>query len=197
MIPIELQNDFIDITESEKVIPDIRYASSNNFVGRVLYSPGVRLYLHKVAYQKWLTAVQLLTKYKPEWNFLVFDALRPESIQIQLWDHVKGTSQEKYVADPKRGSNHSYGFAIDLSFCDEKGLEVDMGTEFDSFEFKAEPQNEDLCFARNELTQIQIENRHLLRRVMTEAGFYQLSTEWWHYDALKRDEIRPHYTLIK
>jgi D-alanyl-D-alanine dipeptidase len=189
--------DFEKIEQGPLVLADIRYASIHNFVGEDLYGPGYSLYLHQIAAQKFKRAVLEIEQLHPGWKFLVFDALRPVCIQQKLWNFVAGTAQEKYVANPNgSGSNHSYGFAIDLTLVNPDGQEVDMGTAFDSFEEKAEPQLESDFVKSGELTTLQLENRLKLRGLMLRAGFTQLPSEWWHFDALPRLEIRQKFQLI-
>ena len=53
------------------------------------------------------------------------------------------------------------------------------------------------AFARGEVTAEQLKNRHLLRDVMHAAGFTQLAHEWWHFDALTRDEARASYRIVE
>jgi D-alanyl-D-alanine dipeptidase len=80
---------------------------------------------------------------------------------------------------------------------DETGAEVDMGTPFDDFTPLAEPQREAELAKAGKLTERQLENRRLLRRVMTGAGFSQRPNEWWHYDALPLDEIRRSHPILE
>ncbi len=117
-------------------------------------------------------------------------------MQWRLWNRVKGTNQQPYVADPRRGSIHNYGFAVDLTLQDAGGKEVDMGTEFDHFGKLAQPALEDKFLKVGKLTQQQIDNRKLLRKVMKDAGFIQLPIEWWHFDALPEEVIRNKYEAI-
>jgi D-alanyl-D-alanine dipeptidase len=189
--------DFVNIGKYENVIPDVRYATTNNFTHQNLYGEYKSLYLHKTAAEKFKKATELLKKEKPGWKFLVFDALRPRSVQQKLWDKVKGTDQQQYVADPTKGSVHNFGFALDLSLQDEKGQEVDMGTPYDSFEDKAQPKFEEKMLKSGQLTQTQVNNRLVLRKIMTAAGFIQLPNEWWHYDALPNKEVRKKFKIVE
>jgi zinc D-Ala-D-Ala dipeptidase len=155
------------------------------------------LFLHPIAADKLRGAVDNLARERPGWRLLVFDGLRPNRIQRLLWEAVKGTPQQPYVGDPTIGSIHAYGFAVDLSLADEGGREIDMGTPFDDFSPLSEPQREAEFLAAGRLTARQVENRALLRRVMTEAGFHPLPLEWWHFDALPPAEVRARFTLVE
>ena len=176
---------------------DLRYASTNNFMHQNVYGEFKRAFLHKEAVIKLTKAAQLLSVEKPEYQLLVLDALRPRSVQRLFWAKVKGTPQEKYVADPEKGSIHNFGFAVDLTIVDETGKELDMGTGFDAFLPAAEPRNESKLLQDGELTPAQVEHRKLLRRCMEKAGFIQLEDEWWHYDAKPGKEVRSREKLIE
>ena len=151
--------------------------------------------MHPIAAEKFQRACDILSKEKPGWKFIVFDAFRPISVQKKLYQHVKGTPQAHYVAYPTYGI-HCYGFAIDLSLQDEKGKPVDMGTEFDDFTTLAEPRFELQNLHSGKLTKEQYANRLLLRSVMKRAGFHQLQREWWHYEALPEHTVRQNYKQL-
>ena len=190
-------DDFREVTADDGVVIDLRYGTTNNFVGQDMYGPFKRLFLHKRAYDKLKAAIALLKHEHPGYKFVIYDGLRPRSVQYVLWRKVAGTPQEKYVADPKKGSIHNYGLAIDLSVLDSKGQELDMGTGFDSFTPLAETQLEPEKLASGELTQAQLDNRLILRRPMQEAGFKVLPEEWWHFDAMPADLIRKQFTIVE
>jgi zinc D-Ala-D-Ala dipeptidase len=189
--------NFVNISQFENVVTDLKYATTHNFMGQNMYGNFKTAYLNKIAAIKFKKAIEILKQQKPGWKFLVFDAFRPRRIQRKFWDKVKNTPQEPYVADPVTGSVHNFGFAIDLSLKDQKGSELDMGTPFDSFEKKAEPQLELKFLNSGELTKVQVSNREILRNVMTQAGFIQLPNEWWHYDALPGDLVKKTYKIVE
>lgn len=193
--------DFVDISAFPNVLIDLRYAGINNFMGVDLYGPiygsSRKVYLHKDAAVKLKKAIRLLRKEKPGWSFLIFDALRPRSVQWLMWEKVKDTPQRKYVANPAIGSPHNYGMALDIGLTDGKNGELDMGTGFDSFRPIAEPRREKYYLKIGKLTKKQVANRLILRKVMTKAGFLQLSHEWWHYNALPEPEIRKKYKIVE
>lgn len=151
--------------------------------------------LHPIAAEKFLKACNILSKEKPGWKFIVFDAFRPLSVQKKLYRHVKGTPKAHYVAYPTF-SIHCYGFAIDLSILDAEGKAIDMGTEFDDFTQLAEPRYEAKNLKEGKLTKEQISNRMLLRSIMKRAGFHQLQREWWHYEALPQHVVRQRYKQL-
>lgn len=188
--------DFAEIGHWPKIQTDIRYACTNNFMSKNVYGDFTKIFLHRIAAEKLKKAVNNLEKEKPEWKFLVFDGLRPATAHLELWKFVEGTPQEIYVANPAKGSLHSFGFAIDLSLVNENGREVDMGTEFDSFAIEAQPRYEAEMVEKGKLTNEQVSNRLILRGIMESAGFKQLSFEWWHYDAENADTVRSSYPII-
>ena len=194
---LQADPNFSAIDSIPGVAVDLRYASTNNFMKENLYGDFNRAFLHRIAADKLKRAAKNLQKIKPGWKLLVYDGLRPRSVQWQLWDRVKGTDQQPYVANPKRGSIHNYGFAVDLTLQDTEGREVDMGTEFDHFGKLAQPALEQKFIKQGKLTRQQVENRRLLRGVMEDAGFIQLPIEWWHYDALPKKEVKANYKIIE
>ena len=189
--------DFVDVSNLQNVHVSLRYATENNFMKKNIYGDFRQCFLHRIAAEKFRKATLILQKEKPGWRFLLFDCLRPRSLQIKLFDFVKGTPQQMYVANPKDGSVHNYGFAMDLSLEDENGREVDMGTGFDNFTPLAQPKRETENLQAGKLTQEQLDHRLILRKVMKQAGFLQLPIEWWHYDALLKKELKEHYKIVE
>ena len=101
-----------------------------------------------------------------------------------------------YLANPERGSIHSFGMALDVTLLDEHGLELDMGTGFDDLTERSHPALELEMLARHEITQAHIDNRQLLRDAMAHAGFAGIRSEWWHYDFGDRDVVRTTYKRV-
>jgi D-alanyl-D-alanine dipeptidase len=188
--------DFVELNRPGFKI-DLRYGSTNNFVGVNMYGPFNKAFLHKVAAGKLFAAYEKLVKRYPGYTFIIYDALRPRSIQRVLWDHVVGTVGEKYIAKPEPGSLHNFGFAVDLSILDREGRELDMGAGYDDFRDIAQPQLEEKFLASGELTPKHIENRKILRAVMEESGFKQLAHEWWHFDALPKAEVKERFQIVE
>ncbi len=189
--------EFVELHPAKDLIVDLKYASTDNFVGRNLYEDFNRAFLHKDAFQKFSLARNKLQSLRPGYSFIVFDVLRPRSVQWLLWNVVVNTPQEIYIANPERGSMHNYGLALDLSIVDDKGQELDMGTAFDSFQELAQPQKQDEFISLKQLSEKQIENRKLLCEVMDAGSFIQLPTEWWHFDAYPREHVRANYQIIE
>jgi len=179
------------------VLVEMRYATAARQLGEDLYGAFAAGYLHAEAYAKLEQAAVLLQGERPAWKLLVLDALRPRSAQRRLFEKVRGTPREKYVAQPETGSVHNFGFAVDITLQDEQGREVDMGTPYADLTPLASPRHEKRYLAAGSLTAAQVANRRLLRRVMEQAGFRQLPIEWWHFDALPGAKVRATYKIVE
>jgi len=175
---------------------DLRYASANNFVGRDLYSPFDCAWLHRDAAAALEQVVAYLAERAPGHTALVLDALRPQRVQQQLWDALEGTGLQMYLANPARGSIHSYGMALDITLLDPDGRELDMGTGFDDMSDLSHPALEEGFLAAGKLTEQQVANRRLLRDAMFQAGFLGIRTEWWHFDCGDRDLVRATFRRV-
>jgi len=197
MKKIQKNQDYVDLSKFKNVRIDLKYATTDNFMGINMYGPFKTAFLHRVAAQKFEEAVKILGKERPGWSFIVFDALRPRSVQWIMWDRVKDTKDRKYVANAEKGSVHNFGFALDISLQDGNGRELDMGTPYDSFSDLSQPKLEDKFLKEGKLTKEQIANRLILRDVMTRAGFHQLSHEWWHYDLMDRKDLEGKYPIVE
>lgn len=163
-------NDLVDL---RSVIPgaifDIRYATTNNFLGQRIYTaPGC--FLRRSTAEK-LKAVQMELE-RSGLRLKIFDAYRPLSAQRQLW---KLKPDSRYVANPARGSRHNRGAAVDVTLARKDGTELPMGTGYDDFTEQAHRDFGDLPRAV-------IENRQRLEAIMVKHGFVPLRTEWWHFD---------------
>jgi len=175
---------------------DLRYATANNFVGRDLYSPYDCAWLHVEAAAALERAVAWLAVHAPGLKPLVLDALRPQRVQQQLWDALEGTDLRLYLADPARGSIHSYGMALDITLLDADGAELDMGTGFDDMTELSHPALEEGFLLAGRLSEQQLANRRLLREAMLQAGFFGIKTEWWHFDCGDRDLVRATFCRV-
>lgn len=173
------------------------YAQKENFVGRVLYTELKEAYLHPLAAESLQKAHNYLKELHPNYTFIIYDAVRPMSVQQQMWDVVKGTSKYRYVSNPANGGGlHNYGMAVDLSILDEHGNPLSMGTIVDHLGIEAHIDNEDHLVKTGVITQQERENRQLLRKVMRYAGFRALPSEWWHFNRMSRAEAKRNYKPI-
>lgn len=188
--------DFRHLSSVAGIAIDLRYATPHNFVGRDLYSPYDCAWLHREAAAALDEVVAWLAANHPGYTPLILDALRPQRVQQQLWDALDGTGLQMYLADPARGSIHSFGMALDLTLLDQAGREVDMGTGFDDLTERSQPAMEAALLARGDITPAHVANRRLLRDAMAHAGFVGISSEWWHYDFGDRDLVRQTYQRV-
>ncbi|SEI72989.1 D-alanyl-D-alanine dipeptidase [Dyadobacter sp. SG02] len=197
-----IERGLVDVQKADpKILVELKYSTTDNFIGRDVYGELTRAYLQPEMARRLAKANALLQKEKPGYRLLVYDAARPNSAQYDLWDaldHLKipARSKTQYVADPRIGSNHNFGCAIDLTVVDEKGIPLDMGTKFDFFGPLAYPRSEQEMLKKGKLTVKQVENRQLLRKVMTQVGFKVNTTEWWHFDGMSKAQARAKYGMI-
>ena len=146
----------------------IAYATPNNFTGQPVYSrPGC--YLHDDAVRRLREAIGLAARLG--YRIRIFDAFRPSEAQWVLWNH---TPDPDFLADPRQGSPHSRGVAVDLTLVAADGAALDMGTGFDAFTPRSHHGNGDVPVDAQR-------NRILLMGIMTTAGWDFYRREWWHY----------------
>jgi len=194
-------NDLVNIQELDStILVDLKYSTTDNFMNMDMYGNLETCYLRKNPAEMLLRANEYLKATNPELNLLVYDGMRPRSIQRKLWnalDEVPETERTQYVADPEKGSIHNYGAAVDLTLAHKNGAPLDMGTKYDYFGELAFPALEDSLLSIGLLTLAQIENRKILRNVMTKAGFSTISSEWWHFNAYSYQDIQTKYNIIE
>lgn len=147
---------------------ELAYATAANVTGRPVYRRP-RCWLNRVAADHLARAVELAAPLGL--RFLVFDALRPTEAQWALWN---ANPDPEFLADPRRGSPHSRGAAVDLTLIDRDGRALDMGTAFDAFTPLSHHANRDVPVGAQR-------NRFLLMGLMTAAGWDFYRNEWWHY----------------
>ena len=152
------------------VIYDLRYATNNNFTHTKLYKNGNSTFL-RLSVTRALQGVQNELNEKG-YGLKIFDAYRPYAVTKKMWDLIH---DDRYVADPSKGSGHNRGLAIDLTIIRLiDSSELDMGTGFDNFTDSAHH-----TFKNLDSTVLQ--NRSLLKQTMEKYGFKAFETEWWHY----------------
>ncbi|MCL4694808.1 MAG: M15 family metallopeptidase [Candidatus Hydrogenedentes bacterium] len=168
--PAAQQTELVELID---VVPDIlldlRYATDNNFTGKVVY-PVARCFLVRDAA---LALRDVQADLRPlGYRLKVFDGYRPLSVQRRFWEILP---DPQYVADPRIGSRHNRGYAVDLTIVDLDGNDAAMPTEFDDFTERAH---------RNSLAASAeaIGHREILEITMVRHGFIPFPTEWWHFD---------------
>jgi zinc D-Ala-D-Ala dipeptidase len=168
--------DLVELTRFDVTIKlDIRYATSNNFLGAAVYSEA-RAFLDRSAAEALKRASQALRH--EGYGLVIFDGYRPWYVSKIFWDAVPcdATIKQDYVANPATGSIHNRGCAVDLTLYDlQTGEEVEMPTDFDEMSTRAaadDPRG----------TEEQRAHRKILRDAMEREGFTVEKTEWWHFN---------------
>lgn len=167
-------NDSMKLIDLEDVIPgiqlDIRYAGTNNFTGEKIYEEAKAFARLPVA--EALKRVQDSLKYLGL-GLLIYDAYRPYSASVRFFEVYPDTN---FVANPKYGSRHNRGCAVDVSLINLKdGQVLEMPSEFDDFSERAHPDYD-------QISDLAKANRALLFGVMQAFGFSHYPSEWWHFD---------------
>jgi zinc D-Ala-D-Ala dipeptidase len=169
------KSDLVDIAKLEPSIKlDIRYATSNNFLGRPVYTQA-RAFLQRPAANALQRAHKALS---PQgYGLMITDAYRPWSVTKIFWEVATPEQQAAgFVANPRHGSRHNRGCAVDVTLYDLKtGKEVAMPSAVDEMSERASPGYSGGDAEARRL-------RDLLRKEMEATGFKVLKNEWWHFD---------------
>jgi len=167
------QSDLVELIKLDSTFKlDVRYATNNNLVGRPVYKEA-RAFLQRPAAE---ALVQVNNEFKKMgYRLLIFDGYRPWRVTRLFWD-ITPKESKKFVADPKKGSRHNRGCAVDLSLYDMKtGKEVQMPGAYDEQTERSYPNYKGG-------TEEQRNMRDLLRTKMEAHGFTVYDYEWWHFD---------------
>lgn len=161
------------LVESERFIIDLKYASDQNFLKKNVYQAfGIsQCFIRPEIKEKLEKLIPILKKEKLK--LVLWDCYRPVEVQEAMWKLVP---DPRYVADPKVGSNHNRGAAIDVALADESGLVLEFPTGFDDFSprawrtYSCKTNEKKAC-----------ENRDRLQEWMVSLGLEAFPTEWWHF----------------
>jgi D-alanyl-D-alanine dipeptidase len=156
--------------KSDLIRKEIMYATDNNFTKEIVYDTAA-VYLSIDARNALLKVADFL---KPlNVGLVIYDAYRPYRYTVKFWEIIH---DDRYVADPKKGSRHNRGCAVDVGLFNLKtGQLLDMPTAYDDFSEKA-------SVSSKVRTKLQAKNVELLQKAMTSSGFQLFATEWWHFD---------------
>ncbi len=165
--------DLVDVAAAiPDAVVDLRYATDRNVTGRALYPAGARCFLLRPVAERLARAAARLRESGR--RVRLYDCYRPPSAQRELWRRFPHPG---FVADPRTGSHHTRGAAVDLGLAAPDASQVEMPTDFDAFEPRARAS------AVEGVSWTARRNRNLLRAAMTAAGFRPSRSEWWHFDA--------------
>jgi zinc D-Ala-D-Ala dipeptidase len=168
-----LQPDLVELVKLDPTLRlEIRYSSSNNFLGRPVYTEA-RAFLQRPAA---LALRRVNRKLRRRgYGLLVFDGYRPWSVTKIFWDETP-VEKRAFVADPRQGSRHNRGCAVDLTLFDLKtGAPLPMPSDYDDFSERAHPDYQGGTVEERR-------NRDTLRAAMEAEGFTVYENEWWHFD---------------
>lgn len=154
-----------------RAVLDLRYATPDNFTGRVLY-PAARCLLRREVAARLVRAAARLEA--QGYRLRLYDCYRPLSVQRAMWE---AAPRPGFVGDPKKGSLHNRGAAVDVGLSAMDGTELPMPTAFDAFERRAHADAVDGIPSKLRL------RRDRLRAAMEAEGFIVNPREWWHYAA--------------
>lgn len=161
---------FKEVTlDNEHFLNDMKYATKENFLHVKIY-PCAKCFLREQVAESLLNASKIAKQ--KGFKLIVYDCYRPLSLQKKMFDIV---SNKKYVADPKKGSKHNRGAAVDVGLANLNNTELNMGTDFDDFSDKAK-------YSNTEINSTAQNNRLILRNIMIQAGFEPYENEWWHFN---------------
>ncbi|WP_445454609.1 M15 family metallopeptidase [Flavobacterium sp. 25HG05S-40] len=163
-------NAFVNISNySNDFVFDMKYATADNFLKEKVY-PCDECFLRVKTVKALLEANK--TFLEKGFRIKLYDCYRPRSIQKKMWKIVPDAN---YVANPKKGSIHNRGGAVDISLVDANGKELDMGTAFDFF-------GKEASHNYTNLSEEIIANRKFLKEIMLQHHFKSFDSEWWHYN---------------
>ena len=161
---------FVNLRDySNDFIYDMKYATDENFLKAKVYDCAECVLRFKTVKALIAANKEFMKK---GCKIKLYDCYRPLSIQKKMWEIV---SNPEYVADPKKGSIHNRGGAVDISLVNADGIELEMGTKFDFFGIQASHNYKKFPVSVKA-------NRNFLKNVMIKNGFNSFDSEWWHYN---------------
>jgi len=182
------------------ILVDLKYSTTDNFMEKNMYGCLTNCYLQPDIADRLKLCQEYLKKKDSTLTLLIYDGVRPRSVQQYMWDLLDMPINEKtkFVSNPKKGSLHNFGAAVDITLANALSEEaLDMGTDFDHFGILAWPIKEKQMLEDSLLTKQQVDNRKFLRRSMRAGRFFNIQTEWWHFNACYRDSAYIKYKIIE
>lgn len=173
VLDISKENDsnaFVNLRNySNDFVFDMKYATADNFLKEKVY-PCDECFLRVKTVRALLEANKSFLE--KGYRIKLYDCYRPKAIQKKMWKIVPDAN---FVANPKKGSIHNRGGAVDISLVDSLGVEVNMGTKFDFF-------GEEASHKYQNLSEEILANREFLKAIMLQNNFKSFDSEWWHYN---------------
>lgn len=181
------------------ILVDLKYSTTDNFMEKDVYGHMKRAYLQPEVATDLAKCQAYLKSKDSSLSLLVYDAVRPRSVQQYMWDILDMPIHEKtkFVSNPKNGSIHNYGCAVDLTISDLEGKPLDMGAGYDDSRKIAYPRYEQAYLDSGLISKVQLANRELLRETMRAGGFWNIQTEWWHFNRYNRSTAKTRYKIIE
>ena len=191
----------INIQELDStILVELKYSTEDNFMKKDMYGCLEKCYLQPDVAARLLLCQAYLKRKDSSLTLLLYDGVRPRSVQQYMWDLLDMPIKEKtkFVSNPKKGSLHNFGAAIDITIANaETQVALDMGSEYDQIGIISWPIKEKVMLDSSLLTIEQVQNRKLLRRSMRAGKFFNIQTEWWHFNACYRDSAYIKYKIIE
>lgn len=170
LLPAQQPEDLVNILELDStIVVELKYATADNFLQDTLYSANICLLRRAVA-ERLVRVHQSLRE--QGLGLKIWDGYRPLSVQKMMWEKMP---DDRYVANPQRGSNHNRGAAVDVTLVDRNGNELEMPTEFDDFSRRAASEYPYVSEPAKK-------HRSILQDAMRAQGFLTISSEWWHFN---------------
>ena len=210
------QYNLVDVTTlDDTILVELKYSTTDNFVGVDMYGDLERAYFVRDFAAKVAEAQRILQEHHPEYTLLIYDAARPISVQRAMRRTVEGTAYESFVADGTKGGRHNYGVAVDLTIATLDGKPLDMGAGFDDFSEaasvkgtadSADPATRTVdvyrkyimgMVERGVISLDAANNRLLLIETMHKVGLFPYRREWWHFEEIiSISATRERYKLL-
>ncbi len=199
---VDVEQTFLSagLVDVSSIAPDIKVKLVNssrkwNVFKQDFYGGLEKAYLLEAVAVKLAEAQKILSSKYKGYRLLIMDAARPNSVSKVMYQEVKGTEFEVFVANPSTGSMHNYGAAVDITIIDSEGKMLDMG--FNPFYSTKTGVILSYVWSKiRKLTDEQKSNRGLLKRIMVQAGFHPLKHEWWHFNGFTKAYTRKNFKMI-
>ncbi len=196
-----INEGLVNIREKDSsILVELKYSTEDNFMKKDVYGCLENCYLQPDVADRLILCQQKLQSIDSNLTLLLYDGLRPRLVQQYMWDLLDMPLHEKtkFVSNPTKGSLHNFAAAVDITLYDKTTLQpLDMGTPYDYIGVLAWPTKEPSLLKDSLLSQAQVDNRILLRKVMKEGKFFNIQTEWWHFNACYRDKAKELYHIIE